>query len=367
MTPSPASIERWRAAEPGIDPGGMRDLVAGLPRQIAGAVDPALEFAAGLEVDGTPSAILVLGMGGSAIAGDLAAACGADRRRVPLAVVRDYAPPAWADDRAVAIASSYSGNTEETLASRDAAKERGMRSVAVTTGGALADRAGEAGDPVLRLPAGYPPRAALGWSLAACSLIVARLDPGLDVEEEADRLRAAAGFLEAAGAGWLEWDASNPALDVAVAAARGTAVVHGGHPVSVAAAYRWKCQLNENAKRPAFHAALPEHNHNEVVGWEAAGASLAALVPVFLATRWDHPRTARRMEWTRRFVESRGATAHRFEAAGDDPLQAALWLCWLGDCASFLASVIAGNDPSPVQSIDTLKAELGREGDEPAR
>lgn len=363
---TPAAIERWKAAEAGIDPGGMRELVAGLPRQIAGAVGPARAFAAGLDVGEAPRAILVLGMGGSAIAGDLVTAFTEESRRVPMEVVRDYAPPAWAGSDAVAIASSYSGNTEETLASRDAARERGMATVAVTKGGALGERARAAGEPVLDLPTGYPPRAALGWSFAACALIVARLDPGLDVEETADRIEDAAAWLEREGAGWLEWEASNPALAVAADLAAGIGVIHGGNPVSTAAAYRWKCQLNENAKRPAFHAALPEHNHNEIVGWEASDGSLEPLVPVFLGTAWDHPRTARRMAWARNFMASRGARVHRFEPPEEDRLAGLLWLCWLGDCASFLASVIAGRDPSPVQSIDTLKAELGREGEAPS-
>lgn len=363
MTPSAESIAAWRAAEEALDPDGMRERIAGLPDQIGEAVERARPFAEGVEAPGaTPTAIAVLGMGGSAMAGDLVAAYTRDRRARPLVVVRGYGLPAWLDEGAVAIASSYSGNTEETLAAYGEAKSRGMPVVAVTTGGTLGERAREAGDPVLELPTGFPPRAALGWSLAACSLLTARLDPGLDLSQEASHLSEAAGWLSQAGDGWLEWDAANPALAVAADAARGAALVHGGHPIAVAAAYRWKCQLNENAKRPAWRASLPEHNHNEIVGWEADAASLAGFVPVFLETPWDHPRIRRRFELLRRLVETRGAPPHRFVAEGADPLGGMLWLCWLGDCASFLASVIAGRDPSPVQSIDTLKAELGRDG-----
>lgn len=363
MIPSAESIAAWRAAEEALDPDGMRARIAGLPGQIGEAVERARPFAEGMQTSrAAPTAIAVLGMGGSAMAGDLVAAYTRDLRSRPLVAVRGYRLPAWLDESAVAIASSYSGNTEETLVAYGEARSRGMRVVAVTTGGTLGERARAAGDPVLELPTGYPPRAALGWSLAACALLTARLDPGLDLAEEASRLSDAASFLERAGAGWLDWDAANPALAVAAAAGRGAALVHGGHPVAVAAAYRWKCQLNENAKRPAWHASLPEHNHNEIVGWEADAASLAGFAPVFLETPWDHPRIRRRFELVRRLVETRGATPHRFVAEGADPLHGMLWLCWLGDCASFLASVIAGRDPSPVQSIDTLKAELGRDG-----
>lgn len=363
MTPSAESIAAWRAAEEALDPAGMRVRVAGLPGQIGEAVERAWPFAREVEASGAPpSAVAVLGMGGSAMAADLVAAYTRDRRTRPLVAVRGYDLPGWLDEGAVAIASSYSGNTEETLAAYGEARSRGMSVVAVTTGGTLGERARAEGDPVLELPTGYPPRAALGWSLAACALLTARLDPGLDLADEASRLSDAAGFLEQAGAGWLDWDAANPALAAAADAARGAALVHGGHPVAVAAAYRWKCQLNENAKRPAWHATLPEHNHNEIVGWEADAATLAPFVPVFLETPWDHPRIRRRFEHLRQLVETRGATPHRFVAQGADPLRGMLWLCWLGDCASFLASVIAGRDPSPVQSIDTLKAELGRDG-----
>ncbi|MDX1660393.1 MAG: SIS domain-containing protein [Gemmatimonadota bacterium] len=363
MSPSPESLEAWRERERSLDPRGMRAHVANLPKQIAEAVGPARAFATGIAAAAEPpSAIAVVGMGGSAIGGDLVAACTRDRRARPLLTVRGYDLPGWLDESALVVASSYSGNTEETLATYDAAKARGLAAVAVTTGGSLGERARAAGDPILELPAGFPPRAALGWSFTACALIVARLDPGLEVEAEAERIDAAAQWLEDAGAGWLEWDAANPVLDAAADAARGIAIVHGGHPVAVASAYRWKSQLNENAKRPAWHAALPEHNHTEIVGWEADEGSLEGLVGVFLETPWDHPRVRRRFDHVRRRIESAGVPTHRFVAAGENPLEGMLWLCWLGDCASFLASVIAGRDPSPVQSIDTLKAELGGDG-----
>lgn len=363
MTPSPESIADWRAREPGVDRDSMRALVAGLPGQIEAAVEGARAFAAGLEAPRRdPVGLVALGMGGSAIAADLVAAYTQDARAVHLVAVRDYRLPRWVDERSIVLASSYSGNTEETLAAYAEAKSRGARAVVVTTGGTLGERARESGDPVLELPTGYPPRAALGWSFAACALVAARLDPALDDSAEADRIADAARFLREVGEGWLDWAPENPALPAAAAAARGVAVVHGGHPVAAAAAYRWKCQLNENAKRPAWHAVLPEHNHNEIVGWEADDAALDRIVPVFLETPWDHPRTRRRFDHVRRLVEQRGAPAHRFLARGRDPLEGMLWLCWLGDCASFLASVIAGRDPSPVHSIDTLKAELAREG-----
>lgn len=356
---SPESVSGWRDRESSLDPGGMRDHIAGFPDQLVDAVRVAEAFLSRLSrPDPGTDAIVVVGMGGSAIGADLVAASTVERRRLPLVVVRGYDLPAWLDERAFVIASSYSGNTEETLAAYRASKDRGMTGAALTTGGKLAQLAREAGDPVYRLPEGLPPRAALGASYAGCALVAARVDAGLDPGREADRILRAAEELRSETEGWLAWDGGNPVLAIAAALDGAIPIVYGGHPVSIAAAYRWKCQLNENAKRPAWSGALPEHNHNEIVGFEDVGDARSRLALVHLETPWDHPRVARRFSFVRRFCEDRVAVQHRILAEGPDPTSGMLWLCHLGDCASFLASVIGGNDPTPVASIDQLKQEL---------
>lgn len=340
-----------------VDSEGMRRRIEGLPGDLVEAAGRAARFA-GLLEGRRAGALAVLGMGGSAIGGDLASAGTADRRRIPLAVIRAYELPAWVDGDAWVVASSYSGDTEETLSGYEAAKARGLPAVAITTGGRLAERAAAHGDPVHLLPPGYPPRAALGHSYAACAIVTAALSPGLDYRVEADAIAQAGEAMRPLPAEWLATSPENPALAVAREAVAALPLVYAGHPVAIAAARRWRTQLNENAKLLAFTCEFPEHNHNEIVGFENDPAVTPAVF--YLETAWDATRVRRRMEIVRRQLDGRTASQRRIEAGGATPIEAMLRLCLLGDCGSFLASVIMGRDPTPVAAIDALKSELSR-------
>lgn len=357
--PTATELALWRQREEELDRSGMRALVTGFGERLSAAIPRARAFASGLTADPPPAAIAVLGMGGSAVSGDLVAAATESLRRLPLVTLRGWDAPAWLDDRCLVLGSSYSGDTEETLAAYGAARERGARGVAITTGGRLGALARELGDPVFELPKGLPPRAALPESLAACGLAVAALDPGLELDALAGELTRAA---EALGPveDWLAWEERNPALAVAVSCADRIPIIYGGHPTSIAAAGRWKTQLNENGKIPAWAGAFPEHGHNEIVGFEGDHPGLDRLTLVYLETPWDDPRASRRMAWTRKWAVDRVGGQHLVESGGETPLEAMLRLCCLGDCTSFLVSIITGRDPTPVTSIDKLKAELAR-------
>jgi len=352
-------VETWRDREAVIDAEGMRGHIAGLPDQLAAGANSASSFVKVLDVPASgPTAIAVAGMGGSAIGGDLVAAYTDKRRVLPLHVIRGYELPAWLDQSTALIVSSYSGNTDETLACYEAAQKRGLSVIAITTGGRVAQMAREAGDPLLDLPTGFPPRAALGHSLSAVALVAARLDPGLDAEAEADGLRRAAERLRPLAERWLEWSDDNPALDVAASIADRLPVVYGGHATSISAAARWKAQLNENGKMPAYSGQLPEHNHNEIVGFEGDNPVLRQMVLVHLETPWDHHQVRRRFDFVHGYCRDRVARQHRIRATSDVPLEGMLELCYLGDCTSLMASIINGWNPTPVASIDALKNEL---------
>lgn len=360
VSPTATELALWRQREEELDRSGMRELVARFGARLGEGTAPAVALAERVDAGPTPSAIAVLGMGGSAVGGDLAIAATASARSLAVEVVRGWDPPGWVDARAFVIGSSYSGETEETLAAYRAARDRGARGIAIATGGRLADLARELGDPVLDLPPGLPPRAALPESLAATLLTIAALDPALNVSELAGELTAAAAGLTPRVADWLAWDGQNPALDIAVACADRLPIVYGAHPVSIAAAGRWKTQLNENAKVPAWTGAFPEVGHNEIVGFEGRHPVLEHLALLYLETPWDDPRAAQRMAWTHRWCADRVGAQQRVESGGESPLDAMLRLCCLGDAASFLAAIITGRDPTPVASIDQLKTETSR-------
>ena len=293
--------------------------------------------------------LLVCGMGGSAIGGDLAAAAMGSRLIRPLDVVRGYGVPSWTAPDRVILCSSYSGNTEETLASYDAAEAVGAQRVVATTGGALGEAARRDGVPVIGMPAGLQPRAAVGYTFAIAAEVAALVGAGDAIRTEID---SSAAHLDAAQDSLLELAAS--------LAER----VHGSVPLlygcglTVPIAYRWKSQINENAKLPAFSHQLPEMDHNEIVGWECA--ERGAYSAVFLEDDDQHPRERQRMELTAELVAPNAQDVIRITTVGESRTERLLWSVMLGDLLSLELAARAGADPTPVAVIEDLKDRLGR-------
>jgi glucose/mannose-6-phosphate isomerase len=298
---------------------------------------------------GDSAGLLVCGMGGSAIGGDLAAAVLGDRLTRPLLTVRGYELPSWATPEWTVLCSSYSGNTEETLACFEAAEALGARRIAATTGGALADGARAASVPVVGLPGLLPaPRTAVAYMLvvAAEAAAVAGVGPRIHTE-----LDAAAAFL-AGEAGRLEQRARELAAELA-----GSVPVVYGADLTAPAARRWKTQINENAKAHAFFGELPEADHNEICAW--GGSEAARFAAVMLEDGDQHPRERRRFELTAEEARAGGATVARLESAGETRVERLLWTVMLGDLVSLGLAEAAGVDPLPVEAIDRLKSSLG--------
>src|SRR5665811_152320 len=234
--------------------------------------------------------VLVCGVGGSAIGGDLAAAVLGERLTRPLATVRAAALPGWASAEWAVLCSSYSGGTEETLSCFAAAEELGARRIVASTGGALVDAARAAGDPVIGLPGLLPaPRTAVAYMTVCAAEVAARAGAAPRIAAE---LEAAGGFLE------QEKDELQQRATAIAAQLAGCApVIYGAGP-TVAAARRWKTQINENAKLPAFFSELPEADHNEICGWAGAGDGAPALAAVLLEASDRDPGDDRRFELT---------------------------------------------------------------------
>jgi glucose/mannose-6-phosphate isomerase len=248
------------------------------------------------------------------------------------------------------LCSSYSGETEETLACFAAAEGLGAQRVVAGTGGPLVEAARAAGDPVIGLPGLLPaPRTAVAYMLV-CALEVAAaagVAPRL-----AEEIEAAAAFLEAG-----REELRDRAAEIAAEIGDRIPVVYGAGPTA-AVARRWKTQANENAKLPAFCSELPEANHNEICSWEAPSA--AVLAAVLLEDRDQHPREQLRFDLTAAEVERAGAPALRIEAAGESRTERLLWTAMLGDLVSLELAAARGVDPLPIEAIDRLKAALGR-------
>jgi glucose/mannose-6-phosphate isomerase len=298
--------------------------------------------------------VAACGMGGSAIGADLAAAVLGDRATRPLRTIRDYALEPWAGPDTLILCCSYSGDTEETLACFEAAGIVQAPRIAVTTGGTLAEAARAEDVPVIGVPSGMRPRAAVLYFTVAVLECAALCGAAPQLHTELD---AATGLLERLAE---EWGPDAGDESVAKALARGLhgtlPVIYGSGPTA-APARRWKTQLNENADMPAFWSELPEANHNEICGWER-GAPGTSSTAVFLADSDQHPRIRRRIELTAAEVERSGAAATQVESRGESRLERILSLVLLGDLVSVYLAALDGVDPSRAEPIDRLKAGL---------
>lgn len=324
----------------------MIDDVLGIPDQLRDALWR-IESA---RLEPAPSAgLFVCGMGGSAIGGDLAAAAIGDRLTAPMLTVRGYALPSWATPEWTVLCSSYSGGTEETLACFAAAEALGARRLVAGTGGPLVERARATDVPVVGLPGIFQPRAAVAYMVVAAAEVawLAGVAPHLHTEVD-----AAAAFL-ADQTETLQQQARELAalLDGAVP------VIYGAD-LTAPVARRWKTQVNENAKLPAWWGELPEADHNELCGWPGErGDGRAAAI--FLEDRDQHPRIARRFELTAKSVEPGAAAVARVETAGETRLERMLWTVMLGDLVTLELARRRGVDPLPVEAIERFKEEMG--------
>lgn len=347
------------AALRAADPGGMLDAVLALPAQVRegyelGLATPGLPRADGLR------SVAFCGMGGSAIAGDVIDALLADRMSVPLNVIREPALPAHCGPDTLVLASSYSGNTAETLSAFEEAVRRGCRVLAITTGGELGRRADELGVACVRLPSRVAmPRAAFGLLALAPLGALAAVGIAPDLAPElGEAVRAMEGATAACAPEVPAPD--NPAKTLALRIGERMPVIWGAAGIGAVAAARWKAEWNENAKLPAFASALPELDHNEVVGWsEGRGESFFLLA---LRHDGEHPEVAARFPISIDVARSAGMEVEEVWAHERSGLARLLLLVIRGDLLSTYVAIARGVDPSPIEAIARLKRSLAEAG-----
>ncbi len=342
------------------DGGGMAARIASIPRQIEEALARAGARPWRLPA-GAPELLAVGGMGGSAIAAEIAAGAYADRLPRPLLVVRDRRWPAWVTSRALALLSSCSGDTGETLALYDEAGRRGVPRLALTRGGTLAERARRDGVAVHELPGDGPPRAALfaGWVPITALLHALGWigDPAPEWREAAAAVRGAEAEL---GPGSPE--ARNPAKQLARALEGRLVFIYSAGDGVGAVGSRWRQQLHENAKLLGHSAVVPELDHNEIVGWERPGPVAERAAVVVLRDAEDDAETRARLELTADFARRQGASVHEVHSRGESRTARLATLVHFGDYVSFYLALLSGADPTPIASIDEFKRRLGAPG-----
>ena len=300
--------------------------------------------------------IVIAGMGGSALAALLVKAWQGSSLTVPLEVVRAYDLPAYVDAQTLVIASSYSGNTEETVSALGQAVERGAQIGVLASGGALIARAQADGMAHVQLPGGLQPRMAVLYNLKALVALLANF--GVVEESLGAEIDALGPWLEQETRAWrAEVDTStNYAKQLALHAAGKTAVIYGG-PLSSPVAYKWKISWNENAKNVAFWNEIPEFNHNEFMGWTSHPVEKPFAV-FDLVSSHEHPQVRRRFEVSDRLLSGKRPKATTVELAGDSLLAQLLWGSILADFVSIYVAILNGVNPTPVELIERLKHEL---------
>ena len=346
------------AAPAGVpDSDGMWAVTASLPEQVEQGV--AAAAAIDLPEAGGLTSIVALGMGGSGIGNDILAAIGGSSLRLPVVVGKDYELPAFVGPSTLVFACSFSGGTEETLSAAAEAVNRGARLVAVTGGGALAALAADAGAPVVKVPEGVPhPRAAIGAMTVGPLVVLDRMGllPGAAaaVDQAVVQLRSRRDEI---GADPVASVAGNIARRIG----RTIPLVYGGGALGRAAAMRWKCQVNENPKSPAFAAAMPELCHNEVTGWGQMGDITRQLFTVVdLRHDFEHPQVARRFALVDEIMDEIVASVIEVHAVGSGPLAQLFDLVLIGDYVALMLAASEGIDPGPIPVLVELKEALAR-------
>lgn len=347
-----------------LDASGMLGRLTSFYRQL----DEAMEIMRHAQISLNERAVhnvVVAGMGGSAIAGDLLRNYLIDLVDMPILVNRGYVLPRFVGSSTMVFASSYSGNTEETLAACHEALQRGSQIIAIASGGELAHLAAQEGFPLIRIPTGYPPRTALGYSFVAMLMSMSRLG---FVGDQREALREAQELVRQKG---VEY---GPSVSLTENQAKQTALkLRGRFPVIYAWSYRleavavrWRGQLAENSKQLSGHHLLPEMNHNEIEGWGAPEDLMKKMVVVLLRDGQDPEPIGKRMVITRELIAPSAAGIVEAWATGNSLLARLFSLVYLGDFVSFYLAVLNGVDPTPVRRIEELKRKLAGGSWDPA-
>ncbi len=333
----------------------MFDLVRAFPSQMADAWERGKRFARTALEPIKTGKIVVCGMGGSAIGGDMVRSYLGDRLNVPLHVNRNYDVPASLRGDSFFVFSSYSGNTGETLASYEAVRGSGAPAIAITSGGTLGRLCEEDGIPVCSIPGGMPPRSAIAYSFFP--LIQALHASGL-ADADASEFEDAHKTLTTICGQYSSFEAQNAAADLAFRLKGKLPFVYSCGGLFEAVAKRWGCQFNENGKTLAHVATFTELNHNEIVGWNALEPDRGVIVPVSLEDEEDHPMARKQAGIALGLIEPLSAGVIRVSGAPGPRMTRILSAMILGDFASVYLAYLNGVDPTPVKNIDLLKEQL---------
>ena len=342
------------------DKSDMLELIESFPDQCQDAKRIGYEFALLEGFKTKYKNVVCAGLGGSAIGADLVRSYIAPGAGIPFFVNRDYVLPDFTDEETLFIASSYSGDTEEVLSAYRDARSRGSEIIAITSGGRLSKIAKEDGAPIIDIPAGLPPRAALGYSFFPLLILLSKIgiikDQAFFIDDAIRNLRK----LKNIRLGGKIKSADNPAKKIAVEIFGKFPVIYSGPDRIDAVVTRWRGQLAENSKTLASGNLFPEMSHNEIVGWENPKQVLKNSVVIMLRDAADHPRVSKRMDVVKNIFKRNNTEVVEVNSTGKELLARIFSLVYTGDYVSFYLAILNKVDPSPVERIVYLKRELSR-------
>ena len=323
----------------------MQKLIENFPAQVQKAVEIASTAEINLHA-GNIENIVVSGLGGSGIGGQVVQELQAQQLKVPFFVSRDYTLPNYVNKNSLVIISSYSGNTEETIAAFADAVHKGAQIACVTSGGKVLEQAQHLHLPLIKIPGGDPPRACMGYSVVSQLFILSKA--GM-IDDQQEALQKAAHWLEE-----QQEQIKSSAKAVAEKIWDKIPVIYTINNCE-AVAIRCLQQFNENSKMLAWHHVIPEMNHNEIVPWKYDQPNIAAL---FLRFSHEHPRKLQRIEFLKNKIAGAAAEAEEIWAKGDTLLEEYLYMIHFVDWLSLFAAYKKGVDPMDIALIDELKEQL---------
>ncbi len=339
------------------DTSDMYSAVHGFPDQIDRVADYIRNWNARHDYQDIHT-ILVLGMGGSAIGGDVTRVMVQNDCPVPILVNRSYNIPHWVNKHTLILASSYSGNTEETLSAYVQCRTIGAPMVVLSTGGAVTEWAVRDNLDLVVIPAGLQPRAALGFSFANITFLLNKLGfvPDVLIEE----LLRSAEVLRDYRTQYEIGAEDNYAVEIAEQIHRSIPVIYGSEDMTWVAALRFRGQLAENAKMLAFHHHIPEQNHNEIEGWSCNEDLLRTCGIIWFKDLDDHERSLGRMEVSSELLAEKAGYQISLDCDGESRIERLLKLIHLTDWVSYYAALLNETDPTPVTRISLLKDRMSK-------
>ncbi len=338
-----------------LDTQNMAKAIYDFPNQLAEAMAIGNDFSPNNIISEIRN-IVVCGMGGSAIGGDVCRALLSSELTVPLVVSRNYTLPNWVNKHTLVICSSYSGNTEETLSACADAKAKGAQMCGISTGGTITEKLEAHGRDVIIIPSGLQPRAALAFSLVPMLYLLRA--QGLIGDSIFDEITNTIELLQAERERYAQEDMSNSAYALANDIYKTLPIIYGTSDSTAIAALRWKGQFCENADMLAYNNELPEMNHNEIVGWENNAELFKHISVLWLTDSSDHERVQLRQDITKRIINVKNIKQHIISVSGSSANVRLLHLIHFGDWVSYWCAILHGTDPSPVAPIEELKTEL---------